>query len=86
MEHRHYHFRHSTVNDFPEPSATAVKYDYIPGHGYMRGYGTTVPTDADTDWGTGATFVKTDGTTLDNTIYQNIGDKDSCNFDAQVNS
>lgn len=51
---------------------------------YARG--ATVPTDAAKGYAKGCIFVKTDGTTLDNTLYLNIGTAASCNFDAMVNS
>jgi hypothetical protein len=74
-----------TPNDLND-TATSEGLINIPGHGYILGYGDTVPADAATGWGTGCIFIHTDGTTLDNTIYTNIGSTTSANFDAQVNS
>jgi len=51
---------------------------------YVRG--DTVPTDGDKNYAKGCIFVKTDGTTLDDILYLNIGTAASCNFDAMVNS
>jgi hypothetical protein len=48
--------------------------------------GATVPTDATVGYAPGCLFIKTDGTTLDNTIYINVGTKASCNFDAATTS
>lgn len=59
---------------------STFKAEYVPNLGYMRGWGTAVPTDGDTDWGTGALFQHTDGSGGDDLIYQNNGDKDSCAF------
>jgi hypothetical protein len=58
----------------------------IPGVGIILSAGDTVPADASEGFAPGCIFIKTDGTTLDNTTYTNIGTKASSNFDAQVNS
>ena len=57
---------------------------FIPGIGFMRAWGTTVPADGGTDYAPSCIFQKLDGSTLDTVLYINIGDKDSCNFDAAI--
>ena len=57
---------------------------YVEGCGFLRVWGTTVPADGSTDYAPGCIFHKLDGTTLDTVVYVNIGDKDSCNFDAAI--
>lgn len=85
MEHRLHSFLSSIINDFPDP-ATTIKLLNLPGHGYMLGIGDTVPTDADTGWGNSAIFIQADASTLDTILYLNVGDTDSCNFDAIIGS
>jgi hypothetical protein len=57
-----------------------------PNQGILIAYGTTVPTDATVGYAPGCLFIKTDGTTLDNTLFINVGTKASCNFDAATTS
>src|SRR3990167_4349046 len=54
----------------------------IPGIGVLRAQGQTVPTDASKSYAHGCIFHHTDGTTEADAIYINVGDEDSCNFDA----
>lgn len=58
----------------------------IPGKGIILAAGDSVPADGVAGYSPGCIFIKTDGTTLDNTLYTNIGTEASANFDAQVNS
>lgn len=52
--------------------------------GFMRAWGNTVPSDAATGYATGCIFHHLDGATGDVILYVNIGDTDSCDFDAVV--
>ena len=61
---------------------TAGKALYIPGVGYLLGWGTTVPTDGDAGWAPGARFHHTDGTANATMVYTNQGSVTSCNFDS----
>jgi len=57
-----------------------------PDVGILDAYGTTVPADGSVGYAPACIFRKTDGTTLDNTLYVNIGTKASSNFDAATTS
>lgn len=61
---------------------TSGKALYIPGVGYLLGWGTTVPTDGDDGWAPGAKFHHTDGTANATMVYTNQGSVTSCNFDS----
>lgn len=54
--------------------------NYITNHGFMRGWGLTVPTDGATGYGKGCVFYHLDGSGVDTLVYVNNGDKDSCAF------
>jgi hypothetical protein len=45
-----------------------------------------IPADGSVGYAKGCIWIVTDGTTLDNTLYLNIGTAASANFDAMVNS
>ena len=50
--------------------------------GFMKGWGITVPTDAETGWAPAAEFHHTDGSGETDLFFINIGSKTSCNFNA----
>lgn len=50
--------------------------------GYLWGAGTAVPADADTGWAAGCTFIHTDAAGDDDSLYINLGDATSANFDS----
>ena len=78
----------STSNVVHELSR-AIALGIVPTPGGQPIYiasGATVPTNATAGYAKGCIFFKSDGTTLDNTLYLNIGSASSCNFDAMVNS
>jgi hypothetical protein len=65
--------------DFPA-SGRAL---FVNGIGYMLAWGTTVPADATTGYGTGCLFFHTDAATVADALYINGGSTTSANFDQQ---
>lgn len=57
----------------------------IPGIGIILAAGIAVPADGALGYAPGCIFIHTDGTTLNDTTYTNVGTLASCNFDAQSN-
>lgn len=54
----------------------------VDGYGYIRAWGTTVPTDGATGYAFSCIYHHTDGVGPGDVKYVNIGDKDSANFNA----
>lgn len=74
----HAHVGNHALSDYP--ASGWVEYSSELG-GYLRGWGTTVPTDGDTGYAPGCIFQKTSATAG---VYINIGNAASCNFDSVV--
>lgn len=55
-----------------------------PSLGVLLAYGNTVPASASVGYAPGCHFVKTDGTTMANSVYINLGTKASSNFSANL--
>lgn len=72
-----------TLDMFGGPGSSAEnKCFQAQGLGYLWGFGTSVPTDADTGWAAGAFYIHTDATGDTDTFYVNLGDTSSANFDS----
>lgn len=48
--------------------------------GIMFTWGTSVPSDGETGYGSGCLFAHTDCSDQDDALYCNIGDESACNF------
>jgi len=61
---------------------TSGQGKYVPGLGYLEGWGTTVPSGTATGWGKSALFLHTDLTNSLDALYQNMGDATAADFKA----
>lgn len=70
-----------TKGNSETPNTTTVTVTDKDASGYVTGAkGATVPTDAETGYLKGATFIKTDAAAGVPNIYVNVGDHTSCDF------
>lgn len=72
----------NSIREAQFEDATA-KLFFVPGHGYLLGWGNTVPAAASTGWGKGALFIHRDGSGGDDMLYVNTGSTTSSSFTSQ---